>query len=72
MKTIKKVSITKLPVISGSIVDSFNAEVDKTTNAPSINAVEQKFGDIPNILSGIDIPSDTIGKNGDKYIQYFN
>lgn len=72
MKTIKKVAITKLPVINGKIVDSLNAEVDETTNAPSINAIKQEFENRPNVLKGIDIPSNTIGNNGDIYIQYFD
>lgn len=39
MKYIKKVSVSPIPEISGAVIDSFNA-TDKTTNAPSINAVE--------------------------------
>ena len=40
MKTIKKVAVTPIPEINGSVVDTFNVE-DKTTNAPSIRAVEE-------------------------------
>ena len=39
MKTIKKVAVSPIPEINGSVVDTFNVE-DKTTNAPSVNAVE--------------------------------
>lgn len=77
MKTIKKVKITTLPVVNGSIIDSFNAEIDKTTNAPSINAVETKLSefkneiDVPVILYGINVPLNSIGENGNIFIQYF-
>ena len=39
MKYIKKVAVSPIPEINGSVVDSFNVE-DKTTNAPSINSIE--------------------------------
>lgn len=39
MKYIKKMSSVELPKINGSVVDTFNV-TDKTTNAPSIRAVE--------------------------------
>ena len=39
MKYIKKVAVSPIPEINGSVVDTFNVE-DKTTNAPSVNAVE--------------------------------
>ena len=39
---IKRKSAVKLPEINGSVVDTFNVE-DKTTNAPSIRAVEEKL-----------------------------
>ena len=42
MKLIKRVAVSKIPKINGSVVDSFNVE-DKTTNAPSIRAVEEKL-----------------------------
>ena len=42
MKYIKKVSVSPIPEINGSVVDSFNVE-DKTTNAPSIRAVIERF-----------------------------
>lgn len=42
MKHIKKMSSVELPKINGSVVDTFNVE-DKTTNAPSIRAVEEKL-----------------------------
>lgn len=42
MKYIKKVSVSPIPEINGSVVDTFNVE-DKTTNAPSIRAVEEKL-----------------------------
>lgn len=38
MKYIIKKSISELPKINGSVVDTFNVE-DKTTNAPSVNAI---------------------------------
>lgn len=41
MKKIKKVAVSNIPAINGAVVDSFNAGVDKTTNAPSIRAVEE-------------------------------
>ena len=40
MKYIEKVAVSKIPKINGSVVDTFNVE-DKTTNAPSIRAVEK-------------------------------
>ena len=42
MKYIEKVAVSKIPKINGSVVDTFNVE-DKTTNAPSIRAVEEKL-----------------------------
>lgn len=42
MKYIKKMSSVELPKINGSVVDTFNVE-DKTTNAPSVRAVEDKL-----------------------------
>lgn len=42
MKTIKKVAVTPVTPNTGDIIDSFNTTDDKHTNAPSINAVEQK------------------------------
>lgn len=42
MKYIKKVSVSPIPATSGAVIDSFNA-TDKTTNAPSIRAVEDKL-----------------------------
>ena len=42
MKYIKKMSSVPLDPINGSVVDTFNVE-DKTTNAPSIRAVEDKL-----------------------------
>lgn len=44
MKTIKKVAVTPIQENTGVIIDSFNTSDDKHTNAPSINAVEQKVG----------------------------
>lgn len=41
MKFIKKVSSTPLTDAEGHIIDSFNTSDDHTTNAPSLNAVEQ-------------------------------
>lgn len=38
-KLIKKVAVSPIPEINGSVVDSFNVE-NKTNNAPSIKAVE--------------------------------
>jgi hypothetical protein len=40
MKYIKKVAVSPIPPINGSVVDTFNV-TDKITNAPSVNAVEQ-------------------------------
>lgn len=42
MKLIKRVAVSEIPKINGSVVDTFNVE-DKTTNAPSIRAVEEKL-----------------------------
>lgn len=42
MKYIKKVAVSPIPEINGSVVDSFNVG-DKTTNAPSVRAVEDKL-----------------------------
>lgn len=41
MKFIKKVSSVPLAQTEGHIIDSFNTSDDHTTNAPSLNAVEQ-------------------------------
>ena len=41
MKQIKKVAVSKIQPADGAVVDSFSASVDKTTNAPSIRAVEE-------------------------------
>jgi len=41
MKYIKKVAVSQIKPADGSVVDSFTANVDKTTNAPSIRAVEE-------------------------------
>lgn len=46
MKTIKKVAVTPLQENTGTIIDSFNTTDDKHTNAPSINAVEQKLSTV--------------------------
>ena len=45
MKVIKKVSVTPVTPNTGDIIDSFSTLDDKTTNAPSINAVETKLLD---------------------------
>lgn len=42
MKYIKKVAVSPIPEINGSVVDTFNVE-DKTTNAPSINLIQGKI-----------------------------
>ena len=42
MKYIKKVAVSPIPSINGSVVDTFNVS-DKTTNAPSIRAIEEKL-----------------------------
>ena len=42
MKYIKKMSSAPLEPINGSVVDTFNVE-NKTTNAPSVRAVEDKL-----------------------------
>jgi hypothetical protein len=41
MKYLKKVSSVPLEQTEGHIIDSFNTSDDHTTNAPSLNAVEQ-------------------------------
>lgn len=41
MKQIKKVAVSKIQPADGAVVDSFSASVDKTTNAPSIRAIEE-------------------------------
>lgn len=46
MKTIKKVAVTPMQENTGTIIDSFNTSDDKHTNAPSINAVEQKLSTV--------------------------
>lgn len=46
MKKIKKVAVTPVTHNTGDIIDSFNTSDDKHTNAPSINAVEQKIGTV--------------------------
>lgn len=43
MLNIKKVAVTPLPENEGKIIDSFNTTDNKHTNAPSINAVEEKM-----------------------------
>lgn len=43
MKFIKKVSSVPLAQTEGYIIDSFNTSDDHTTNAPSLNAVENIF-----------------------------
>lgn len=43
MKLIKKVNVTPVQSYTGQIIDSFNTEDDKQTNAPSLNAVENKL-----------------------------
>lgn len=45
MKYIKKVSVSPIPATSGAVIDSFNA-TNKTTNAPSIRAVEERLNGI--------------------------
>ena len=55
-KYIEKKSVTELEAITGSIVDTFNVN-DKTTNAPSVNAVENYVGDN---LAEVLMPKDTI------------
>lgn len=46
MKTIKKVAVTPIQENTGVIIDSFNTSDNKHTNAPSINAVEQKVSTV--------------------------
>lgn len=67
MKTIKKVAVTPIQENTGVIIDSFNTSDNKHTNAPSLNAVEQKVGGL------IETESETIsikvrGSNSDKTI----
>lgn len=45
MKTIKKVSVTPVQSYTGQIIDSMTTSSSKTTNAPSINAVENFVND---------------------------
>lgn len=50
MKCLKKVSTIQADPITGSIVDTFNVQ-DKTTNAPSVHAVEDKLSGITSSIS---------------------
>lgn len=52
MKTIKKVRVTPVTPNTGDIIDSFNTTDDKTTNAPSINAVENFVSDKFSVVTG--------------------
>lgn len=68
MKTIKKIQTAQIDPVSGAVVDSMTGVSDKTTNAPSIRAVDEAKQNT--ILSGTTTPSDTLGEDGDVYIQY--
>ena len=46
MKYIKKISTAEIPPINGAVVDTFDV-TNKTTNAPSIRAIEEKFNALP-------------------------
>lgn len=45
MISIKKVQVVPLEINNGAIIDSFNTLDDHHTNAPSLNAVEDKLND---------------------------
>lgn len=65
MKTIKKVAVSPIPEINGSVVDTFNVE-DKTTNAPSINLIQGKIlWENPNSTN--DFVAQTIELNSNEY-----
>lgn len=71
MISIKKVAVTPLAETTGAVIDSFNTEDDKRTNAPSIKIVEEKLGTKQNkILHGTSEPSNNLGENGDIYLQH--
>ena len=71
MKKIKKVAVTPVTPNTGDIIDSFNTSDDKHTNAPSINAVEQKLNDKQSkAYYGTNAPSSSLGQDGDIYFQY--
>lgn len=53
MKTLKKVQVVPLDQNYATVIDSFNTTDDKTTNAPSINAVEEKLTEINSDISDI-------------------
>lgn len=48
MKAIKKTKISNIPKTEGAVVDSVTANVDQTTNAPSIRAILQKIQEVAN------------------------
>ena len=50
MKYLKKVSSVPLEQTEGHIIDSFNTSDDHTTNAPSLNAVENNYVSKPIVL----------------------
>ncbi len=54
MKAIKKVKISNIPKTEGAVVDSVTANVDQTTNAPSIRAILEKIQQVAsNIIHAI-------------------
>ena len=58
MLSIKKVQVVPLEINNGTIIDSFNTQDDHHTNAPSLNAVEDKLNnkaDKSTTLSGYGI-----------------
>lgn len=63
---IKKVEVVSLDNY-GKIINSFNTTDDKTTNAPSINAVEEKLTDINSDIS--DINSDLTNLNNNAVVK---
>lgn len=46
MKIIKKTQVVPIDINYGKIINSFNTSDDKTKNAPSINAVEEKLNTV--------------------------
>ena len=67
---IKKVQVVPLDENYAKVIDSFNTQDDKTKNAPSINAVEEKLteinsdiSDITDDVSDINISLNTLNNN---------
>ena len=68
MRFIKKVSSTPLSQAEGHIIDSFNTSDDHTTNAPSLNAVENNVVMKPTVLyEGGTLGTITLSDSVDNY-----